>query len=153
MYGVALLASILSFGSSVIPYKEAEKLVSVTKNSAGNCRIVNTAYAIKNNSDLLLIGFKKNGKTLMNTRHVIAYDKNGSLHDESIGTNLQKNESLQEYLHKNSMFIYGKVRNINNDMKIDINSKELSFFQKLKYTYIDNLYFRVFVYSYKKFHS
>jgi hypothetical protein len=70
-----------------------------------NCRIVNTALAIDNSSDILLIG----RIALTDNRHIMAIDKKGKLYDISIGENLENNETLEHYLQKNNMYVYGTI--------------------------------------------
>ena len=88
---------------SYIPYKEATTLKESSTKSMGNCRIVNTAYAIDNGYRLYMID--KVGNTSKN-RHIIAVDYSGVVHDFSKASNAKKNEHISDYLSRTNTYTY-----------------------------------------------
>jgi len=127
---------------SYIPYKEATTLKESSTKSMGNCRIVNTTYAI---DKYRLYMIDKVGNTSKN-RHIIAVDYSGVVHDFSKASNAKKNEYISDYLSRTDTYTYciidtdTKAFEYQSDIDKDKN--------KWRY-YIDYTYFYLFKKYYK----
>ena len=131
---------------SYAPYKEATTLKenpTFGAKSTGNCRIVNTAYAIDNRYSLYLID--KVGNTSEN-RHIVTVDNSGVVHDFSKDSNAKKNEHISDYLSRTDTYTYCIIDTDTNAFEYQSDTDK----DKNKWRhYIDYTYFYLFKKYYK----
>lgn len=101
---VATVFVLFLFFISLVAYefitKKENPLLSI---KVGNCRILNTDYALKNKFDIYTL--EKYDKNNTRQLHVVAVDKNKRVHDVSNGNNIKGTISLADYMKKSNAHV------------------------------------------------